>query len=81
MLMDAQTNSSLLDRPTGVIAESEARPQPTWPAVIALFLLAPLVAELLTGSTPPLAWNNAGGALLTISLCGSGALLAREIVR
>jgi hypothetical protein len=81
ILMDAQTDSALLDRPTDVIAESATKLRRTWPAVIALFLLAPLVAELLTGSTPPLAWNNPGGALLTIGLYGSGALLAREIVR
>jgi hypothetical protein len=79
--MDAQANPSLMDRPTGVIAESTPKPRRTWLAVVALFLLAPLVAELLSGSTPPLAWNNVGGALLTISLYGSGVLLAREIVR
>jgi hypothetical protein len=49
--------------------------------VLALYLLAPLIAELLTGSTPPRAWNNVGGVLLTLGLYGSGALLAREIVR
>jgi len=48
---------------------------------VALYLLAPLVAELLSGSTPPLAWNNVGGVVLTVGLYGSGALLAREIVR
>ncbi len=53
----------------------------TWPAVLALYVLAPIVAELLTGSTPPLAWNNLGGVILTVGLYGSGALLAREIVR
>jgi hypothetical protein len=79
--MDAQASSSLMDRPKSVIAESKTKPRRTWPAVVALLLLAPLVAELLSGSTPPLAWNNVGGALLTISLYGSGALLAREIVR
>lgn len=62
-------------------APASTRRARTWPAVVALFLLAPLVAELLSGSTPPLAWNNVGGVLLTISLYGSGALLAREIVR
>jgi hypothetical protein len=36
---------------------------------------------MLTGSTPPLMWNNVGGVILTIGLYGSGALLARELVR
>jgi hypothetical protein len=57
------------------------RLQRTWPAVLTLYFLAPFIAEMLTGSTPPLMWNNIGGAILTIGLYGSGALLARELVR
>jgi hypothetical protein len=57
------------------------RPRRTWPAILVLYLLSPLVAELLTGSTPPLAWNNVGGIIATVGLYGSGALLAREIIR
>jgi len=57
------------------------RPQRTWTAVLALYFLAPLIAELLTGSTPPLMWNDVGGIILTTGLYGSGAILARELVR
>jgi uncharacterized membrane protein len=53
----------------------------TWPAILALYLSSPIIAELLTGSTPPLAWNNVGGIMITLGLYGSGAILAREIVR
>ena len=36
---------------------------------------------MLAGSTPPLMWNNVGGVILTTGLYGSGALLARELIR
>jgi hypothetical protein len=38
------------DIPTQVLS----RPQRTWPALLTLFLLAPIIPEMLTGSTPPL---------------------------
>ena len=57
------------------------RSQRTWPAVLTLYFLAPIIAELLTGATPPLMWNNVGGIILTTGLYGSGAILARELVR
>ncbi len=63
------------------LAQPSSRPQRTWPAVLTLYLLAPIIAEMLTGSTPPLMWNNVGGVILTTGLYGSGALLARELVR
>ena len=81
--MDAQPNAPL-PHPlpdTAVAASVRMRLQRTWPAVVALYLLAPVVAELLSGSTPPRDWNNVGGVVLTVGLYGSGALLAREIVR
>src|SRR5258708_4112593 len=55
--------------------------QRTWLPVLTLCLLAPLIAEMSTGSTPPLMWNNVGGIILTTGLYGSGALLARELIR
>ena len=79
--MDTQPTASLLDRsPAAPVATSDA-PRRAWPAVVALYLIAPLVAELLSGSTPPRNWNNIGGVMLTVSLYGSGALLAREVAR
>jgi hypothetical protein len=75
--MTAQTN---VRDGHGPSVAAESSPRSTWLAVVALYLLAPVVAELLTGSTPPLAWNNVGGVVLTVGLYGSGALLAREIV-
>ena len=47
--------SSLLATPA---AEPSLRPQRTWPAVLTLYFLAPIIAEMLTGGTPPLMWNN-----------------------
>jgi hypothetical protein len=53
----------------------------TWPGVLTLFLLAPMVAEMLTGSTPPLNFINPVSLLLEIPLYGAGAVLARELAR
>lgn len=53
----------------------------TWPALVTLFLLAPMVAEMLTGSTPPLNFIAPQSLLLQTGLYGSGAILAREIAR
>ncbi len=63
-----------------------ATPQPerrshTWPAVLTLYLAAPIIAEMLSGSTPPLAWLNPFNPIVQPALYGSGAILARELVR
>jgi hypothetical protein len=53
-----------------------------WPALLVLFLLAPLTAEVLTGSTPILVFLTQ--PVLLVYLCamyGSGAILARELTR
>ncbi len=75
------SGSSLSSLPTVPSAGPSLRPQRTWPAVLTLYFLAPIIAELLTGATPPLMWNNVGGIILTTGLYGSGAILARELVR
>jgi hypothetical protein len=49
------------------------------PALV-LFLLSPMVAELLTSSSPPMAFFTPFGLLVMPCLYGSGALLARELV-
>ena len=64
-----------------IAAGPSPRPQHTWLAVLTLYFLSPIIAELLTGGTPPLMWNNVGGIILTTGLYGSGAILARELVR
>ena len=46
---------------------------------LALFFLAPAVAELLSGSAPPSEFFNPIGFLLLASLYGSGALVVREL--
>lgn len=64
--------------------ESGALPlrQRSWLAALALYLLAPVIAEALTGSTPPMqALNNPLSLVYLTALYGSGALLARETVR
>ncbi len=73
--------SVLLSSARSTAAGALQQAQRTWLPVLTLYLLAPLIAEMLTGSTPPLMWNNVGGIILTTGLYGSGALLARELIR
>jgi hypothetical protein len=44
-----------------------------------LFLLAPLIGELLSGSAPPVEFFHPFGFVLLTSLYGSGALVIREL--
>lgn len=53
--------------------------RPRIPPALALFLLSPAVAELLSGSAPPVEFFNPLGFLLLASLYGSGAILMREL--
>ncbi len=55
------------------------RPNGLIPA-LALFLLSPMVGELLSGSSPPAEFFSPFGLLILCALYGSGAILARELV-
>src|SRR5437762_1860395 len=46
--------------------------------LVALILLSPVIAEMLSGSTPPLEWLNPIGVLFLIWLYGAGVLVMRE---
>ena len=46
---------------------------------LALFFLAPMVGELLSGSAPPAEFFNPFTLLLLAALYGSGAVLIREL--
>ena len=48
------------------------------PAIM-LFLLAPLIGELLSGSAPPVEFFNPFGFILLTALYGSGAVVMREL--
>ncbi|MGD8821626.1 MAG: hypothetical protein PVG63_00860, partial [Anaerolineales bacterium] len=48
------------------------------PPALALFVLAPTVGELISGSAPPVEFLNPFSFFLLAALYGSGALLARE---
>ncbi len=67
--------------PGNAAATPAARSAPTWPAALVLYLLAPIVAELVTGSTPPLAFINPGTLFFLAALYGTSALIGREIMR
>lgn len=64
-------------RPAGPAGPAER----TWPAALVLLWLAPGVAELLSGSTPPLRFFNPLSLFLEGGLYGCGALLIRDAVR
>ena len=46
-----------------------------------LFFLAPMVGELLSGSSPPVEFFNPFGLALLSLLYGGGAIIARELMR
>jgi hypothetical protein len=76
--MDA-TPATLPPPPIAAAAETPRRPR-LWPAALALYLLAPGVGEVISGSTPPLLFLQPFGFLFTPLLYGSSAILIHEIV-
>lgn len=58
--------------PTARAAQLPSRRERMWPAVLVLFLLSPIIAEMLSGSTPPLAWLNPLNLIVQPALYGSG---------
>ncbi|MBE3557774.1 MAG: hypothetical protein IMW89_00915 [Ktedonobacteraceae bacterium] len=70
----------LSERPTEPLAPSGSS-QRTWPAVLTLVFLAPVVGEMLSGSTPPLRFLDPVSLLGLLGLYGGGALVIRELVR
>jgi hypothetical protein len=47
--------------------------------IFALFFLAPVLGELVSGSAPPAQWASPSTWLLVVPLYGAGAVLAREL--
>lgn len=50
-----------------------------FPPALALFLLAPAIGELLSGSAPPVEFFSPFGFVMIVSLYGSGAVVVREL--
>jgi len=61
------------------VAEAPRRQRP-WPAVLALYFLAPGVGEVISGSTTPPLFIKPFGFIFTPLLYGSSAILIHEIV-
>jgi len=53
--------------------------KPKIPPALTLFVIAPTIGELLSGSSPPLEFFNPIAFLLLASLYGSGAIVMREL--
>ena len=47
--------------------------------IITLALLSPVIAELLSGSSPPLEFFNPFGFILLVGLYGCGVIIVREL--
>lgn len=68
-----------VDAPDDAAASAQSR---RWPTMLALFLLAPLTAEVLSGSTPLLEFaRNPVLVVINLPLYGCGVLLVREVAR
>jgi hypothetical protein len=50
-----------------------------WPGFITLLFLSPIVAELLSGSAPPVEFFSPFGLLILVTWYGFGAILCREL--
>ena len=60
---------------------NERRPR-TWAAALTLYFLAPILGEVFSFNTPPLAFLlDPGKFIFEPALYGSGALLIREVAR
>jgi hypothetical protein len=62
-------------------ARTGQRRMRTWPAALVLLVQAPAVAEMLSGSTPPLLFFSPKSLIFQCGLYGCGALLIRDVVR
>jgi hypothetical protein len=77
----APAGQAVLPAPSPPATSQPAQRSRSWPAILTLYVLAPVIAEMLSGSTPPLAWLNPINPVVQPALYGSGAILARELVR
>jgi hypothetical protein len=57
---------------------ADASAHPNRRPILALILLSPVIAEMLSGSTPPIEWLNPVGVMFLIWLYGAGVLVMRE---
>jgi hypothetical protein len=81
---DALVAADARDNAAPDVAETatDGAPRRRWPAILALFLLAPLTAEVLSGSTPMLEFaRHPVLAVINLPLYGCGVLLVREAAR
>src|SRR3989441_5231398 len=65
-----------MNPPPHVVIMAAARPNRR--PLLALVLLSPVIAEMLSGSTPPLEWLDPIAVLCLIWLYGAGVLVMRE---
>ena len=75
-----ETTSAMVARPGP--SDAPMRPQRlrTWPAALALILLAPLIGEVMSGSTPPLLAILPPALIFLPAMYGAWALLTHEVI-
>lgn len=67
-------------QPVAAALPAQSTRQRMWPVLLALYFLSPLIAEVLSGSTPPLLFIQPFGFIFIPLLYGSSAILIREIL-
>ena len=70
--------AAFMTQPSHRFSMADAGAHPNRRPLLALILLSPVIAEMLSGSTPPLEWLNPIAALFLIWLYGAGVLVMRE---
>ncbi|HUY76131.1 MAG TPA: hypothetical protein VMV29_05140 [Ktedonobacterales bacterium] len=63
-----------------VAPQTQPKRRRMWPVLLTLYFLSPLIAEVLSGSTPPLLFIQPFGFIFIPLLYGSSAILIREIL-
>jgi hypothetical protein len=64
--------------PADAVSMADAGAHPNRRPLWALVLLSPVIAEMLSGSSPPIEWLNPVAPLFLVWLYGSGVLVMRE---
>jgi hypothetical protein len=72
-------NVTIACGPLWTVLEENKLKKPKVPPAFTLFVLAPMIGELLSGSAPPTEFFNPIAFVLLASLYGSGAIVVREL--
>src|SRR5579862_4439225 len=74
--------AAMLETTTATVEETSpaAKRIRTWPVLLTLLLLSPLIAEVMSGSTPPLQFIQPFSLIFLPTLYGISAILTHEVI-